>query len=167
MEFPSWREFIEKKRIFDQEVDNQRSKRVKGLSDKRQIAIAFKTSLHVLPPPFDAMAESIYESVEGYDKEKLSEVKKFLHAIKTRGEDHYNELAPKLGKITHDIIDLKNDTARQSTLLYVRDIIISSSDTIDQKLHKIARAQEELSELKTSQWLADEYKTSKESDFNQ
>ena len=68
-----------------------------------------------------------------------------------RGEYHYNELAPKLSKITYEIIDLKNDIARQNTLLYVRDIMMSR-DTIDQKLYKIRRAQEELSELKTSQW---------------
>jgi len=32
-----------------------------------------------LLPPFDAMAESIYECVDDYDKEKLREVRKFLH----------------------------------------------------------------------------------------
>jgi len=90
------------------------------------------------------MVESIYESVDDYDKEKLSEVKKFLHTIKKQGEDHYNELAPKLGRITYDIISLKNDTARQSTLLYIRDIIINKSDNIDQKLHKITKVQDEL-----------------------
>lgn len=105
----------------------------------------------MLPQPFDAIADSIYESVEGYDKEKLSEVKEFLDTVKKRGEYHYNELAPKLSKITYEIIDLKNDIARQNTLLYVRDIMMSR-DTIDQKLYKIRRAQEELSELKTSQW---------------
>ena len=136
---------MEKARIFDQEVDSQLSKKFRGLSDMHQIAaIAFNTSLEVLPPPFDAMAESIYESVDGYDKEKLSEVRKFLHTIKRQGEDHYNELAPKLGRITCDIINLKNDTARQSTLLFVRDIIISKGETMDQKLHKITKIQEEL-----------------------
>ena len=150
MEYPSRKELIEKERIFDQEVDNQLSKTIKGLSDKHQFAaIAFKTSVHVLPPPFDAMAESIYESVDDYDKEKLSEVKKFLHTIKRQGEDHYNELAPKLGRITYDIINLKNDTARQSTLLYIRDIIISKSDTIDQKLHKITKVQKELMHIQS------------------
>lgn len=145
MEYPSWKELTEKERIFDQEVDSQLSKKVKGLANKNQIAaIAFKTSLHVLPPPFDAIAESIYESVDGYDKEKLSEVKKFLHTIKRLGKDHYNELVPKLGRITCDIIHLKNDTARQSTLLYVRDIIIDKSDSMDQKIHKITKIQEEL-----------------------
>lgn len=136
---------IEKERIFEEEVDNQLGKTTKGLSDKHSIAaIAFKTSVHVLPSPFDAIVESIYESVDDYDKEKLSEVKKFLHTIKKQGEDHYNELAPKLGRITYDIISLKNDTARQSTLLYIRDIIINKSDTIDQKLHKITKVQDEL-----------------------
>jgi hypothetical protein len=132
-------------KLFGQEVDGQLTKKVKGLSNGHQIAaIAFKTSLHVLPPPFDAMAESIYESVDGYDKEKLSEVKKFLHTIKRQGKDRYNELAPKLGRITCDIINLKNETARQSTLLYVTDIIISKADTMDQKIHKITKIQEEL-----------------------
>ncbi|MGC2569956.1 MAG: hypothetical protein WA364_00480 [Candidatus Nitrosopolaris sp.] len=152
MGFPSWREFIEKERMFYKEVDYQLGKKVEGLSDKHQIVtIAFKTSLHVLPQPFDVTADSIYESVEGYDKEKFSEVKEFLHTVKKRGEYHYNELAPNLSKITDELIDLKDDIARQNTLLYVRDIMMSS-DTIDGKLHKIRRIQEQLSELKSSQW---------------
>jgi hypothetical protein len=150
LEYPSWKELIGKERIFDQEVENQLRRTSKEFSDKHQIAvIAFKTSVHVLPPPFDAMAESIYESVDDYDKEKLSEVKKFLHTIKKQGEDHYNELAPKLGRITYDIINLKNDTARQSTLLYIRDIIINKSDTIDQKLDKITKVQKELMHIQS------------------
>ena len=138
--------------MFYKEVDYQLDKKVEGLSDKHQIVtIAFKTSLHVLPQPFDVTADSIYKSVEGYDKEKFSEVKEFLHTVKKRGEYHYNELAPNLGKITDELIDLKDDIARQNTLLYVRDIMMSS-DTIDGKLHKIRRIQEQLSELKSSQW---------------
>jgi uncharacterized membrane-anchored protein YhcB (DUF1043 family) len=168
LEFPSWKELMEKKRLFDQSVDNQLSKKMKGSSDKHQIvSLAFETSVHILPSPFDAMAESIFESVEGYGKEKLREVRKFLDVIKARGEDHFNELAPALGRITHDIITLNNSTARRSTLLYVRDIIISKGDTIDQKLHKLTRVQEELSKLRTSQWPADDYVTSKESDSGQ
>ena len=151
MEFPSWKELTEKKRLFDQAIDNQLSKKVKGLSDKDQIvSLAFETSVRVLPSPFDAIAESIYASVEGYGKEKLSEVRKFLNAIRALDEDHFNELAPALGEITHDISTLKNNTARRNTLLYVRDIIISKSDTIDQKLRKITMVQEELSKLRAS-----------------
>ncbi|MGB6593536.1 MAG: hypothetical protein WBE68_18700 [Candidatus Nitrosopolaris sp.] len=150
MEYPSWEDLMEKERKFDQEVENQLSKSVKGSSDKHQIAaIAFRTSLHVLPPPFDAIAESIYESVDGYDKEKLSEVKKFLHTIKRKGEGHYNELAPKLGKLTYDVIKLENDAARKNTLLYIRDIIISKNDTIDQKFYKINKVQKELTDLQS------------------
>jgi len=103
--------------MFYREVDNQLGKKIEGLSDKHQIVtIAFKTSLHVLPQPIDAIADSIYEGVEGHDKEKLSEVKAFLHTVKKRGEYHYNELTLKLSKITYEIIDLKNDIARQNTL---------------------------------------------------
>jgi hypothetical protein len=99
LEYPSWKDLMEKEIKFDQEVENQ-LKSVKGSSDKHQFdAVAFRTSLHVLPPPFDAIAESIYESVDGYDKEKLSEVKLFLHTIKRQGERHYNELAPKLANV--------------------------------------------------------------------
>jgi hypothetical protein len=168
LEFPSWKELMEKKRSFDQAVDNQLSKKVKGSSDKHQVvSLAFETSVHLLPPPFDAMAKSIFGSVEGYGKEKLSEVRKFLDVIRTKGEDHFNELAPALSEISEDIITLKNNTARQSTLLYVRDIIISKSDTIDQKLQKIARVQEELSKVTASHWPDDESVTSKESDLGQ
>ena len=149
LEYPSWKELMEKERKFDQEVENQ-LKSLKGSSDKHKIAaVAFRTSLHVLPPPFDAIAESIYESVDGYDKEKLSEAKQFLHTIKRQGEGYYNELAPKLGKITYDVIKLENDVARKNTLLYLRDIIINKHDTIDQKFHKINKVQMDLADLQS------------------
>jgi hypothetical protein len=140
---------MEKERKFDQEVENQ-LRSLKASSDKHQIAaVAFRTSLHVLPPPFDAIAESIYESVDGYDKEKLSEVKQFLHTIKRQGEGYYNELAPKLREITYDVIKLENDVARKNTLLYIRDIITSKNDTIDQKFYKISKVQKDLADLQS------------------
>lgn len=149
LEYPSWKELMEKERKFDQEVENQ-LKSLKGSSDKHQIAaVAFRTSLHVLPPPFDAITESIYESVDGYDKEKLSEVKQFLHTIKRQGEGYYNELAPKLREITYDVIKLDNDVARKNTLLYIRDIITSKNDTIDQKIYKISKVQKDLAHLQS------------------
>lgn len=78
---------------------------------------------------------------------KSSEVKQFLHTIKRQREGHYN--APKLGKITYDVIKLENDVARKNTLLYIRDIIINKHDTIDQKFYKINKVQMDLADLQS------------------
>ena len=127
-------------------------KSLKGSSDKHQIAtVAFRTSLHVLSPPFDAIAESIYESVDSYDKEKLSEVKQFLQTIKGQGEVYYDDLAPKLREITYEAFKLENDVARKNILLYIRDIITSKNDTTDQKFYKVSKFQKDLADLQSSQ----------------
>jgi hypothetical protein len=72
-----------------------------------------------------------------------------MHTIKRKGEGHYNELAPKLGKLTYAVIKLENNAARKNTLLYIRDIIISKNDTIDQKFYKINKLQKELTNLQS------------------
>ncbi len=143
--YPSWRELVEKGRLFDKEVNDKLSSHNTGHSDKHQtVEIAFRSSLRFLPAPFDSIAESVYESVDGYEREKLGEVKNFLHIIVKRGENRYGELAFRLGKITSDVLNLKNDVAKKSTLLYIRDILVGKDDNVDQLIYRITRAQEEL-----------------------
>ena len=147
LKYPSWRDLVEKQRIFDTEVNNKLSRPITGKSDRDQIIeTAFRTSLQVLPAPFDAIAESVYESVDGYEREKLAEVKGFLHNLVKKGENHYEELTPKIGKITFDVQKLKNDAAKKSTLLFIRDILVGKNNNIDQLIYRLTRAQEELTD---------------------
>jgi hypothetical protein len=146
-EYPSWRDLIAKERMFDKEVSNKLSKPSSGQSDKNQIIeTAFRSSLHILPSPFNSIAESVYDSVDGYEREKLGEVRSFLHVMTKKGENHYLELVSRLGKVTSDVLKLKNDAARKSTLLYIRDILAGKSNNVDQRLYRIAVALEDITD---------------------
>jgi len=147
VEYPSWKDLVAKERMFDKEVSNKLNKPSPGQSNKHQIIeTAFRTSLHILPAPFAAIAESVYESVDGYEREKLGEVRSFLHTMTKKGENHYLELVPRLDKITSDVFRLKNDAARKSTLLYIRDILAGKSNNVDQQLYRITTALEDMTD---------------------
>jgi hypothetical protein len=147
LEYPPWSVLLEKEKIFDQEVNSKLSKPITGQSDKDKIIeSAFRTSLHILPLPFDAIAESIYDGVDGYEREKLGEVKNFLHTLAKKGEKHYVSIAPRLSEITSDVLKLKNEIAKKSTLLYIRDILAGKYNDVDQQIYRITKAQEDLTD---------------------
>ena len=84
-----------------------------------------------MPSPIDSIVQDIYQSYDGSDEEKFQEVTKFLHNLQNQREEHYNKIAPKLDKIISGMDQLKDNTAKQKTLLEVKDIIISQDNNIN------------------------------------
>jgi hypothetical protein len=127
-------EFVEKASRFEVEVNKKIKRGMKSLSNKHPlITDALEASLHLLPPPFNVMAESIYNNFQGSEEEKLEEVKKYLREIQTQGEAHFKEISSKLSGINFNLIDLKNSAAKESTLLQIKEIIISNSIAGDER----------------------------------
>jgi CHAT domain-containing protein/Tfp pilus assembly protein PilF len=153
LQFPLWGELIHRVGIFEEQVGDKISKKVTNFSDKHPlIATAFKTSLHLLPSPFDSIAEAIYDSFNGSDEEKLEQVKTYLEKIQTQGEEHYNEMTSMLNRIDNNVIELKDIAAKQNTLLEIKDFIVSKDNTMNLKLDKIIKIVEELmNRTRTSQ----------------
>jgi hypothetical protein len=77
-----------------------------------------------LPPPIDSIVQDIYQSYDGSDEEN-------------QGEEHYNKIVPKLDKVISGMDQLKDNAAKQKTLLEVKDIIIRQDNNIKQKLDQI------------------------------
>jgi len=126
LQFPSLSEFTEKVTKFELKFNNKISEGVKSISDKDPLIVeAFKTSVHLLPSPFDVMAEAIFNDFKGSDEEKFEQVKEVLEEFRSQGEDHYNDLISKLGSLHSDVLELKDSTAKQSTLLEIK-VMISS-----------------------------------------
>jgi hypothetical protein len=148
MNFPSWSDltvkvgkFEEAVSKFENKVDNKINDRIKDDSDRHPlIAKAFKASLHILPPPVDGIAESIYESFDGSDETKWKSVKKYFDDIKIHGEDHYNII------VTH-LNNIKTLTAKESTLELIKNILISNDDTIKEKLELLRKETNNIMEL--------------------
>lgn len=140
MQFPSWREFDDKASKFEQRVNDKIANGAKDFSYKHPlIATAFKASLHILPPPFDGIAGSIYDSFNGSDDEKFQQVKNYLNTLQNQGEKHYNKIASQMA-------EFKELVAKERTLLEIKDIIISKDCNVNQKLDAIIEAQRSATE---------------------
>jgi hypothetical protein len=128
LSYISYNVFVEKASRFEVEVNKKIKRGMKSLSNKHPlITDALETSLHLLPPPFNLIAESIYNKFQGSEEEKLEEVKKYLMELRTQGEAHFKEISSKLSGIDFNLIDLKNSAAKESTLLQIKEMIISDS----------------------------------------
>jgi hypothetical protein len=128
-------EFEDKVSKFEQRVNSNIANGAKDFSDKHPlIATTFKASLHILPPPFDGIAGSIYDSFNGTDEQKFQQVKTYLNTLQNQGEVHYNNIASQMA-------EFKEIVANERTLLEIKDIIISKDDNINQKLDAIIEAQ--------------------------
>jgi hypothetical protein len=131
LQFPSWSEFIEKATKFELQVNDKISGGVKSISNKHPLIVtAFKTSIHLLPPPFDILVEATFNNFKGSDEEKFEQVKEFLEEFQSQGEDHYNDLTSKLGSLHSNILELKDSAAKQSTLLEIKGMISSMQGPI-------------------------------------
>ena len=136
MKFPSWRELTDKISEFEQSANEAIGKTVQGFQEKHPLGDkAVKTLIYVLPPPFNALAENIYSTSEGSDEQKLEKIREFLTTIQEQGEEHYNNLYAKLDTIIQEVLDLKDITAKESTLQLVSNLMISQSDALNQKLN--------------------------------
>ena len=136
MKFPSWRELTDKISEFEQSANEAIGKTVQGFQDKHPLGDkAVKTLISLLPPPFNAIAENIYSTSEGSDEEKLEKIKEFLDTIQKQGEEHYNNLSAKSDTIIQEVLNLQDITAKESTLQLVSNLMISQSDTLNQKLN--------------------------------
>jgi uncharacterized membrane-anchored protein YhcB (DUF1043 family) len=106
-----------------------------------------------LPSPFDAIAEAIYKGSEGSPEQKIDKVKEYFEDIQKQGKDHYKEIASQLDNITQDILNVKIETAKESTLLIVKDILISSKKRQDVTLERIDEIKRILSEDRSSKYV--------------
>jgi hypothetical protein len=94
--FPSWSEFKEKAKKFEEFLDEKRNnvrQTVQGFKNKHEtIDDIITTGVKFLPSPFDKIAETIYQGTEGSDQQKLDETIEYFHKIQRQGEEHYNNL---------------------------------------------------------------------------
>jgi tetratricopeptide (TPR) repeat protein len=144
MKLPSWTDFNKGLSKFEQEIEVERSKisdKIQDLKDAHPVLDKIiKGSLGYLPPPFNEIAKTIYDSFENTKKDiAIEEVLKFLHDIRKEGEEQYKEIAFKL-----DII--KDDMAKQETLLLIRDFLVNKDSPINKKLDEILRYVKEYKE---------------------
>lgn len=145
MRLPSWSEFKEKLDAFEKEAGEKVGKLKK---DYPMLDRAIQAAITVgVPPPFNFVARNIYNSFNGTPKEKSDEVLNYFNYLKNKGEKHYEEVATKLDSVLINVQDLKQFSAKEETVENIKDILISSSNQIDQKLVEL---QLNISEMNTN-----------------
>jgi hypothetical protein len=125
MKFPGWKVIIEKMSVFQKKAREH----IEDFKQKNPIASSIIESLfELLPPPFNAIAAKIYNDAEGTAEDKIDSVIEYLNEIQARGEEHYNQITSKLDSTLAGLVDIRTITAKESTLLDVKEILISNSD---------------------------------------
>jgi hypothetical protein len=134
MKFPSWNDFKASWNKVETEIKDEVTK---FKDNHEMLNKAIKVSISFLPPPFNAIAQNIYDTYLGSDEEKTEEVLKYFNELQNQGEDHYKEITLRLENVLSGIDDIKVITAKESTLLEVQKSLISRSDAIDNKLRDL------------------------------
>jgi tetratricopeptide (TPR) repeat protein len=163
-----WHEFTEKVSNFERFVNEKRitfSNKIQNFKDDHPLfdniigeAILF------LPSPFDRIAQAIYHSSEGSKEQKCDTVVTYFIDLQRQGEDHYKKVASQLETILTEISDIKNITAKESTVQLIKEILISSDNVINKKLHilrnevdKIVKLRNEFHQSYGLNWIPRDY----------
>lgn len=136
MKLPTWSEFTAKLGQVEQDI-NQKVQNFKNnhpLLDK-----AIKTSISFFPPPFDSIANKIYDSFDGSEEEKSAAVLNYFKYLQSQGERHYDSVTSQLGSILNEIQDVKTITAKQSSVDKIQEILISTGNTTNQKIDELIK----------------------------
>ena len=126
MRFPSWTDFKNGLDNFEEKITEFKDKHPNW--DRVILGV-----LPLLPPPFDAIAQNIYSSY-GDSGDGSKAVLSYLRYLEDLGENHYNQIALQLDNLLVKIDDIKQVTAKESTLQNIQEILISSGNVANEKL---------------------------------
>ncbi len=93
--FPSWNELNSKIRKFEYKIDEK----VKKLDSENALESAAEECFLVLPPPFDSLAEKIYDSSPGSAREKIKKAVAYFRQLQSGGALEYNHILTNLERI--------------------------------------------------------------------
>jgi tetratricopeptide (TPR) repeat protein len=131
MRLPGWDEFNKKLT----ELEQRAAGAVEKFKDNHPVLDStIKGLLPLLPPPFDSVAERIYDSFDGSPKDKSEEVLGYFQKLQSQGKEHYEQIAAQLDNILVQVEDLARVTAKESTVETIQEILVSSGKVTNQKL---------------------------------
>jgi hypothetical protein len=124
MEFPSWQVFKEKLSLFQQKAQAG----IQEFKKKNPIAASIiESAFDFLPPPFNSIAEKIFNSTEGTAEDKIGSVIKYLNDLESKGEQHYIDITSRLDKVLAAVVDIRTITAKESTLQSIKEIMLANN----------------------------------------
>lgn len=142
MKFPQWSEFIQKVSDFEKLMVEEIGSKVSAFqSDHPALDKAFRLGIRLLPPPFDAIADVIYDNTNGPHIDKIQQVIDNLNSIKENGEDQFRQLADRISS-EFDNVNVKlnyiqDEGAKENTILSIKEILLSKNESTFQKLQAL------------------------------
>jgi len=135
MRLPSWRELYEKEREWEKRIEQEINEKVgRAAKDHPLFDKIFSSSLFLLPPPFNAIAQNIYDKAKGSGSDPLNEVHKYFEKIEEEGQEHYEIVANKLDSALIGIQDLEDVG---SDILKIQEALIEKINNVDIKIDEI------------------------------
>ena len=135
MRFPSFNTFTKALNDFKQDAETK-IKEFKNDYAKLDKSIK-RIAIPLFPPPFNIIADHIYNSCKGSEEDKTKEVLDYFNNLEGRGEQHYNQISIQLDSILVEIDDVKKIAAKETTVKIIRDILISTGNDTNKKLYEL------------------------------
>jgi tetratricopeptide (TPR) repeat protein len=153
--FPSWNELSNKIRKFEYKI----GEKVKKLDDDVKLESAAEECFLVLPPPFDSLAEKIYDSSPGSAREKIKQAVAYFRQMQSGGVTEYNHILTNL----EQVISVKDTEELQSreNLQKIYGILIGEEKKSQTKDESI-ESEPEKAEVAQSESTGDNLKTIQE-----
>ena len=134
MRLPSWDEFTTSFSNFDIKINEK----ISNFKDNHQLLDqAIKESIRYLPPPFNGIAENLYDRFEGDPTDKIKEVREILSTIFEQGQENYEKTAIRLDDILMAIKDVKKIISNNSAVDEMRIILTHSTTRIEDEVKKL------------------------------
>ena len=134
-------EFIEKFSGFEKKV----YKEINNFKDNHPVLNnAISAAFILLPPPFSAVAQNMYNNFEGNPNEKIDAVKGYLKNIELQGESHFNQIMLKVENIQPELDKISEQGAKEKTLKQLEQAMLSYGDDIEKNFSSLSKEIKEL-----------------------
>ena len=132
---PTWTELNEKISEFEKKADQAINQKIQSIQLQHPLLHrTIKATINsVLPFPFKEIASTIYDnssSAGSSEHEAILKIKQYFEVLQSNGEENYNKLSDQLNSINNEIFNLRTVTAKESTLLLLKDTLVGKQDTI-------------------------------------
>jgi hypothetical protein len=139
--FPSWKDVTGAFTKFQVWVLDEQKKITKDIQDVKErnplIDKIVKSAIPFFPPPFNGIAQLIYDAFDGSNEDKLGAVQHYFEFLQSQGEHHYNEITKQLEQIHSEIKIL----AKEESLQLIKDMLVSSKYSVDLLTQYLQRSQ--------------------------
>lgn len=143
MEFPTWSKFKKSLEHFEKklsDIETTVSGNIVEFKERHPFVAQFiEECIPILPPPFDKIADRVWNVSEGTEEDRADAVLEYLKTIEFQGEKHYQTIINSLEKLDLDLDKIEKEMAREETVKRLQTIMLSVGTDVEQQIHDLER----------------------------